>query len=144
MVFGNVYNKENILMFLRICPFFMIVKVGGGGEGGGAELYWTIEEVVLPVLSEWGQASRERTISQRRVKERPHSGPCPLIWLPLLNPRLSYPTGQPNRLRIYGKLFYCVLTLVGWRRRLPIKADSSVVTMLANGLQIHVPAWLME
>lgn len=77
MVFGNVYNKENILMFLRICPFFMIVKVGGGGEGGGAELYWTIEAVVPPVLSEWGQASRERTISQRRIKERPHSRALP-------------------------------------------------------------------
>ena len=38
-------------MFLRICPFFMIVKVGGGGEGGGAEHYWTIETVVPLVLS---------------------------------------------------------------------------------------------
>ena len=53
------------------CPFLTIVKVRG--EGGGAEHYWTIETVVPPVLSEWGQGSRERMISQRRIKERPQS-----------------------------------------------------------------------
>lgn len=57
--FSEMSTIENILMFLRICPFFMIVKVGGGGEGGGAEHYWTIEAMVPPVLSDWGQASRE-------------------------------------------------------------------------------------
>lgn len=71
--FSEMSTIENMLMFLQICPFFMIVKVGAGGEGGGAEHYWTIEAVVPPVLSDWGQASRERMISQRQIKERPHS-----------------------------------------------------------------------
>lgn len=130
VVFWNVYNREYADVFTNL-PIFHDCE-GRSGRGRRRRRALLDNRGDATAGPEWLGAGEQREDDQPEADkgEATFQSPCSLIWLPLLNPRWLYPTRQPNRLRIYRKLFYCVLTLLGWRSRLPIKADPSVVTVL--------------